>query len=136
MTDRHLRAAVAALALLGVAIAGYLTVAHFADVRIACPTGGCETVQSSRYSELLGIPVALLGLGAYLVVLATAASAREAARALGAAVAVGGAVFALYLVYVQAVVLEAFCLWCLANDAVIVLLAVAAALRLRSAGQP
>ena len=52
MTDRRLRAAIAVLAVLGAGIAAYLTVAHFTHTQVACVDGGCETVQSSKYSEL------------------------------------------------------------------------------------
>ncbi len=65
MTDRGLRAAISALALVGMGIAAYLVYARLTDTRIACATGGCETVQASRYSEILGIPIAVLGLVAY-----------------------------------------------------------------------
>ena len=72
MTDRTLRLAIAALALAGTAIAGYLTWARYAHETLACPIGGggCETVQQSSYSELVGVPVALLGLLLYVAVLA------------------------------------------------------------------
>jgi uncharacterized membrane protein len=131
MTDRRLRAAIAVLSVLGAAVAAYLTWAHFAHVRVACATGGCETVQSSRYAELAGIPVAALGLAAYVGLAATAAFRGDLWRAAGAAVALGGFGFAAYLVYVQAAVLDAFCQWCLASDAILLLLVPATLLRLR-----
>jgi uncharacterized membrane protein len=130
MSDRRLRVVVGVLAAVGVAVAGYLTYARLAHTTIACTTGGCETVQSSRYAEVAGIPVALLGLGAYVAILATAFSTSELARAAGAAIALGGAVFSIYLLYVQVVLIEALCQWCLVNDAVIGLLAIATVLRL------
>ena len=83
MSDRRLRLVVGVLAAIGVAVAGYLTYARFTHTAIACATGGCETVQSSRYAEVAGIPVALLGLGAYRAILATAFSTSELARAGG-----------------------------------------------------
>jgi uncharacterized membrane protein len=136
VTDRRLRVAVAAISSLGIAVAGYLTYVRFAGSAVVCPTGGCATVQNSEYADVFGIPVALLGLGAYLAVLATALSGSDAARALGAAVAGAGAAIAIYLVYLQAAVIGAFCTWCLANDAIVVVLAVAAALRLRPSPHP
>jgi uncharacterized membrane protein len=72
MSQARLRTAVAALALVGVAIAGYLTYVHYAGVSITCSTGGCETVQHSRYAEIFGVPVALLGLLAFVGILASA----------------------------------------------------------------
>ena len=132
MTDRGLRLAVGALAATGAAIAGYLVYARTADVTIACTTGGCEAVQHSVYAELAGVPVALLGLGAYLLLLALAFRTGELARLVGAVTAVSAALFAGYLLYVQFAVIDAICQWCVASDVVIALLAVACVLRLRS----
>ena len=133
MSDRRLRAAILVLSALGAGIAAYLTVAHLADVRVACATGGCETVQSSRYAELAGIPVAALGLAGYVAIAVTAALRADLWRAAGVALALGGFAFALYLVYVQVAILDAICQWCLASDAVLALLVVATGLRLRAA---
>ena len=58
----RLRGAIAAAALVGAAIAAYLTVVHYAHASPICTTGGCEKVQHSSYAELAGIPVAVLGL--------------------------------------------------------------------------
>ena len=134
MSETRLRAAILALSALGAGIAAYLTVAHYAHVQVACLTGGCETVQTSRWSELGGVPVAALGLTAYLVLAASALSRSELARAVGAATAAGGLAFALFLVYVQAVEIGAFCQWCLGSDAVLALLAPATLLRAARAG--
>ena len=115
MNDQALRAAVGILATAGAAIAGYLTYARFTDTALACATGGCEIVQRSDYAELAGIPVALLGLAAYVFLLSTAFSRSELARAAAAAVAVGGAAFSAYLVYIQIAVIDAICQWCVAS---------------------
>jgi uncharacterized membrane protein len=111
-------------------IAAYLVYAQLTDTRIACATGGCETVQASRYSEILGIPVAVLGLAAYAAIFATVLTAREVAQAAGAAIAVAGTVFSAYLLYVQLAVIDALCQWCLASDTVMAALAAATLLRL------
>jgi len=125
VNDRALRIAVGILAAAGGAIAGYLTYARFTDTTLACATGGCEIVQRSDYAELAGIPVALLGLAAYVFLLATAFSSSEPARAAAAVVAVAGAAFSAYLVYVQVAVIDAICQWCIASDVVMALLACA-----------
>jgi uncharacterized membrane protein len=117
------------LPLLGVAIAAYIEYERATGGQIACGTGGCEEVQSSKYAELLGIPVAVLGLGAYLAILTTALVRRPIAALAGAAVAVAGLAFALYLLAVQAFVLDAYCTWCLASDVVLAVLAVLTTIR-------
>ncbi|HKB19640.1 MAG TPA: vitamin K epoxide reductase family protein [Gaiellaceae bacterium] len=130
MSDRRLRVAVGAIAAVGAGIAAYLTYTHFAHEAIVCATGGCETVQSSKYAELAGIPVALLGLAAYVFVLGTAFFRGELARAAGAVTAVAGVLFGVYLLVVQLAVIGALCQWCLASDLVLDALAVACILRL------
>jgi uncharacterized membrane protein len=132
MSDRRLRIAVGATAALGLGIAAYLTYARYAHETIACATGGCETVQSSRYAELAGIPIAALGLIAYAFVLGTAFFKGSFARAIGAATALAGVLFGVYLLVVQLVVIDALCQWCLASDLVLDALAVACLLRLRA----
>src|SRR6185312_14330096 len=115
VTDRALRAGLAVVAVAGIAVAGYLTYVHYQpDALICTSSGGCETVQESDYAELAGIPVALLGLIAWVAVLALVVWDSELARALGAAG------FAIYLIVLQAFVIEAWCVWCLANDVVLV----------------
>jgi uncharacterized membrane protein len=131
VSDRALRVTVAGLGAVGVAVAGYLTYTRYAETTIACTTGGCEAVQSSDYAELLGVPVAVLGLLAYVFLLATAFVTRELARLSAAVIAVSGALFAAYLLFAQLFVIDAICQWCVASDVLIGLLAVACVLRLR-----
>ena len=136
LTDRRLRAAILVLSALGAGIAAYLTYAHLAHAQVSCFTGGCETVQASHWSELAGVPVAALGLGGYVVLAASASSRSELARALGLAAALGGFAFAVFLIYVQAFELQAWCQWCLASDAVLTLLVPATLLRAVRADPP
>ena len=132
MSERRLQIAVAAFAAAGAAIASYLVYTHYTHTTIACVTGGCETVQRSDYSQLLGVPVALVGLGAYVFVLGTAFLKGELARMAGAVTAVAGMLFGVYLLFTQLVVIDAICQWCVASDVLLDLLAVACLLRLRS----
>lgn len=128
-----MRLAAAVVAVAGIAVAGYLTWTHYAGSEALCPIGGgCETVQESEYAKLLGIPVALLGLGAYAAILALVAWDTPEARLAAAALAVTGCLFSAYLLVVQLFVIDAICIWCLANDAVIApALATLTGLRLR-----
>ena len=134
MSDRALRVGVALAALAGAAVAGYLTYVHYQPDALICTSGGgCETVQESSYAEVVGIPVALLGLLAYLAVLGLVVWDSELARTLAAAIALVSVGFAVYLIVLQAFVIDAWCVWCLVNDLVIVpLLAVLTVWRARS----
>ena len=127
MSDRHLIQATTGLALAGASIPGYLTYTHYADTRIACPTGGCETVQSSAYALLGPVPVALIGLLAYAAILGSLLLPRETRWAFVLVTALAGTIFSAYLFGVQALELHAFCAWCLASDVVITAVAALAA---------
>ena len=135
MDDRAQRAGVAVIAAAGAAVAAYLTYVHYHPDALVCTGGGgCEAVQESSYAELVGIPVALLGLCAYLAVLALVAWDTPIARMLAAAVGLAAAGFAAYLVMLQAFVIDAWCVWCLVNDLVLVpLLALSTVWRARDA---
>ena len=134
MSDRTLRIAAALVALAGFGVAGYLTWAHYADSPVICVAGGgCETVQRSSYSEIVGIPVALLGLLSYATILALIAWDAPIARLGAAALAFVGLLFGIYLLVVQLFVIEAICVWCVTNDALIApALAILTGLRLRT----
>jgi uncharacterized membrane protein len=116
-------------------VAAYLAYVGLFDARIACPTSGCETVQSSSYAEVAGMPIAVAGFAAWLAVLVSALARGVAAAAAGALVAVTGALVSVYLLYVQAAVLEAFCVWCVVSDVLMLVVAALATVRLlRTAG--
>ena len=134
MSDRTLRLTAGLAALAGLAIAGYLTWVHFDDAALVCIAGGgCETVQKSEYAEIAGVPVAILGLGAYTTLLVLIAWDTPNARLGAAVLAFVGFLFSMYLLVLQLFVIDAVCAWCVANDVVIApLLAVLTAVRLRS----
>jgi uncharacterized membrane protein len=134
VSDRALRLAAAVVALAGIAVASYLTWAHYSDSAVICVRGGgCETVQRSSYSEVAGIPVAVLGLVAYATLLALVVWDSGAARLLAAAIALVAVLFSAYLLVVQLFVIDAVCVWCVGNDVLIApLLAVLTALQLRT----
>ena len=126
----RLRAAVLGMALVGGAIAAYLTYVHYAHVSPICPSGGCEKVQRSSYAELAGIPVALLGLFAYLAIAATALLEGVLPAAAGVVVAGGGAAFSGYLLWAQLGPIGAICQWCVGNDVAIAIVALLCLARL------
>ncbi|MET0397236.1 MAG: vitamin K epoxide reductase family protein [Longimicrobiaceae bacterium] len=121
------RMAVAVLSLLGIFIAGYLALYKLGYLGvIQCGSGGCETVQASRYAYFLGLPVAVWGIGAYaaLFVLAMLGVqprwARERWVAVGLFALAGvGVAFSAYLTYLEAAVIHAWCRWCVASAVLI-----------------
>jgi len=105
----------AVLASLGIALSTYLTIAHYDDGLLVCGLSDCATVQASDYAEILGVPVALLGLGMYasVFILVCLRQLRPAltlpAVAATFGLALSGTIFAGYLTYVELFVLEAIC---------------------------
>jgi len=116
----------------GAAVAAYLTIVHYAGGTPVCAIAhGCEVVQQSRYAELAGVPVALLGLLGYLAILL--ALWRDA-RTVAATLALTGFAFSGWLTYVEIERLEAICTWCVASAACMTALAAITTRRLMLAG--
>ena len=70
--------AIIVLSVIGIGVAGYLVYIHYAKISPICLGGhhgqsSCETVQSSVYAKLAGVPVAVLGLIGYVVILGSLA---------------------------------------------------------------
>ncbi len=125
-----LRRTIALAALAGSAVAAYLTFVHYAHTSPICTTGGCEKVQHSSYATLAGIPVALLGLLAYIAILVTTLVRGVGAALAGVVLALVGVAFSGYLLWAQIARIHAICQWCLANDAIVTVVAVLCVARL------
>jgi uncharacterized membrane protein len=111
-----LRRAIGAACLVGAAIATYLTYVHYTHTAPICTTGGCEKVQKSKYAELAGVPVALLGLVTYAVLIGTTLARGLVPAFAGVLVALVGVAFSAYLLWAQLGPIGAICQWCLGND--------------------
>lgn len=105
-----------ALSLTGLTIAAYLTTVYLQDLSPLCGrSGGCVTVQHSRYAHLLGIPMPMFGLVGYALLFITACLPGQRARAAGmvfTVVAIGASVV---LTYLELNVIHAICFWCVAS---------------------
>jgi uncharacterized membrane protein len=117
------RQAIVLLALVGLLVATYLWLYKIGVLgELRCGTGSCEYVQTSRYAELLGIPVAFYGVAGYatLLVLGLAGlqpgfAADRRVSALLATLATIGFGFTLYLTAIELFVLHAICRWCVGS---------------------
>jgi uncharacterized membrane protein len=138
MSDTVLRRASEALCLAGIGIAGYLTYVHYAGLQPVCGIShGCETVQTSRYAGLLGIPVALLGLITYVVVFISLRFRGDRPLLAGYALTLIAFAFSVYLTYREVFTIHAICSWCVSSAIVFTLLAVVGAPRVvRLDGEP
>ncbi|MEM1081106.1 MAG: vitamin K epoxide reductase family protein [Pseudomonadota bacterium] len=121
------------LALIGLVITGYLSFGSlFGTAPLFCgPDSGCDLVQNSRFSSVLGLPISLWGFGLYALIALSAYSLPAKQRrwlrltwmsALG--LAISG-----YLTVVGLVLLDAWCGWCLASQLVILAMFLFMALR-------
>jgi uncharacterized membrane protein len=131
VTENRLRVAIAVAAALGAAIAVYLLYERWIGGALVCSTGGCETVQHSRYAETFGIPVAALGFLSFAGLFAAAVARGPWARLVQATLATTAVVFSGYLLYLQVGVIHAICQWCVLSDALVTVIACLAFLRLR-----
>jgi vitamin-K-epoxide reductase (warfarin-sensitive) len=119
--NRYVFLAIAILAVAGIAVSAVSLQRHYAKSATAfCDVGerfNCDIVNRSEYSRIMGIPVAGIGIVGYGVLLALATGYRSLAetplRLLVAAIA--GLGFALYLTYVEAYVLDTWCILCLGS---------------------
>ena len=120
----------ALIALIGVFVSLYLTLYKLGYIgTLACGTGGCETVQLSKWGDFLGVPVAGWGVVYYVAVLGLAiASVQERfadSRRLTVVllfVTGWGLLFTLWLTYLELFVIHAICRWCVGSAAMTVLL--------------
>jgi uncharacterized membrane protein len=119
VSERSVRIVLAVLAVAGLCMSAYLTWVHLRGVAPVCLAGGggCETVQSSRYAEILGVPVAALGLGGYAGLLLAALLRGEAGALLGLFVTLVSVLFSAYLTYLELFVIYAICQWCVSSAA-------------------
>ncbi len=123
---RH-RQAIALLALVGLFVALYLWLYKIGAIgELKCGTGACEQVQTSRYAEFLGIPVALYGvvgyaalLGVALVGLQPAFLLKRGPTLLLAGLSSVGVAFTGYLTYLELFVIHAICRWCVVSAVII-----------------
>jgi uncharacterized membrane protein len=108
------------LSIAGLGVATYLTVTHFDKVALVCSDTGtinCEKVTTSPQSEILGIPVAILGLAFFvpMILLCLPAAWRSANRWIHVArlaLSVTGVGMILYLIIAEFFIIKAICLWC------------------------
>jgi uncharacterized membrane protein len=109
------------VALIGLADSIYLTIKHYTGEQVPCSiVAGCEQVLTSSYAEIAGIPLAIFGAAAYFTAFSLAILAAFGNRPMWKLFGVQTilmAIFSVWLIYIQAFVIEAFCQFCLLSAA-------------------
>jgi uncharacterized membrane protein len=134
--------AIALLSLVGILIALYLTLYKIGIVgTLSCTIGSCETVNTSRWATLLGLPVAAWGLAAYVALfglsLAGTTERFAPSRAISwllVGIAGWSVLFSAWLTYLELFVIRAICIWCVTSAVLLVGIFVASVLDLKGAG--
>lgn len=124
----------ALVSLLGLFIGAYLSLYKFGYIgTLTCGVGSCETVQMSRWSVFLGLPVATWGVGFYALMLALSIVGLQPRfedspqLSLVTLLLTGwGVVFTAWLNYLEGFVIHAWCEWCLGSAAFVAVLFVLA----------
>jgi uncharacterized membrane protein len=130
---------VAALALAGIFISLYLTLYKLGIIaELSCSVGSCETVNLSKWSRFLGLPVAAWGLLFYfdVFVLAVIGTLRRfeyevAFSIIIVAQAAVGVLFSAWLTYLELAVIHAICIWCVTSAVVVTLILIVSVADLR-----
>jgi uncharacterized membrane protein len=118
MSNRGVRIAMIVIAVIGLGVASYLTYVHYSGEPPLCSTthNTCLKVQTSVYSTLAGVPVALIGLIGYIAILGSLLLREsEESRFATMTLTVVGFGFSAYLTYRELFSLHEICEWCVSS---------------------
>lgn len=123
--DRSLTRISIILAALGVIVSAYMTIYKLTDNQTMCfGSGDCSVVNSSVYSEVYSIPVALVGVLGYGMILGVLTLAgrwgllHDNAVLIAFGVCLAGFLFTVYLIYVEVALIRALCPFCVASQVI------------------
>ena len=132
LTKNNLSFACLILAFLGFLDATYLTILHYKNAFPPCTLSGCESVLTSSYSMILGLPISLFGSLFYLTVMGFSLAIILHKRKIFAhglfLSAFSGLFVSAILFFIQFFILKSFCQYCLFSEVISVLLFIACSL--------
>lgn len=137
VSDKNLRLLSYVLAGIGVAVSAYLSWVEITQAQVFC--GGsnqCETVANSPYAKIYGVPIAILGLGAYLVIIALLVLENRGrywvqnSPLVVFGMTLVGTLYSAYLTYLEFAVIHAVCPYCIVSAIAMTLLFVISMVRL------
>jgi len=125
------------LVVIGLLVSIYMTIYKVTSNDALClGSGDCSTVNASRYAEVYGIPVAVIGIAGYLAILMTHwyeprdKFFEKNGPMLIFGFALTGFLFTLYLIYIEFAILKAYCPFCLTSQAAMTLIFIISIFRL------
>jgi len=126
-----------AASLVGVAVSIYLTIYKLTDNNVMClGSGDCSIVNASRYSEVYGIPVAVIGIIGYLAILVVLLLETrltpliDIGNLLAFGMSLVGLLFSAYLTYLELYVIKATCPFCFTSAIAITIIFIFTLIRL------
>ena len=136
MNSKLLKKISIGLGFIGLLDSAYLTWIKLSNTEAYCAgIGQCDVVNSSEYAEIFGFPIALLGLGAYVIILILHWM-EDKENVIGENALSGilgltfvGVLYSAYLTYIELFVLHAVCLYCVVSAVVILLMSAIAVRR-------
>ena len=125
------------LAIVGLLVSIYMTIYKITSNDSMCiGSGDCKTVNASRYAEVYGIPVAVLGVAGYLAILAVLFLERkpgffqENGTLLFFGLSLTGFLFTLYLIFVEVALIKAYCPFCITSQTMMTIIFIISVIRL------
>lgn len=135
MSGRITRIAMIVLSFIGIGLASYLTYVHYAGEQVICTSDACELVQTSVYSKLAGVPVALLGLIGYIgIFFSVVLPEREQTRLATLGLTAVGFGFSAYLTGRELFSLHQICEWCVSSACIMTILMLLSVYRFLTGG--
>lgn len=136
--DKWMTRALVALSVVGLIVSIYMTIYKLTENNAMClGSGDCSVVNASRYSEVNGVPVAVIGILGYAAILGILffesrgrGFLQENGPLLVFGMALTGFLFTLWLIYVEIVLLKALCPFCVTSQAAMALIFILATIRL------
>jgi uncharacterized membrane protein len=135
--SKRLRQITIALTIIGLLVSIYMSIYKFTNNESMCiGSSGCSEVNASRYSEINGIPVAVLGVVGYAAILALLfieqrpGFIQENGSLLFFGISLIGFLFTLYLIYLEIALIKAYCPFCLTSQAVMIVIFIISVIRL------
>lgn len=135
--EKRLRQITIALTIIGLLVSIYMTIYKVTNNESMCiGSSGCSEVNASRYSEINGIPVAVLGVLGYAAILALLfleqrpGIFQQNGTMMFFGISLLGFLFTLYLIYLEIALIKAYCPFCLTSQAVMTFIFIISVIRL------